>query len=128
MAQVTVTINERQFRMACEDGQEDRLLQLAADLDARIAELRKKFGEIGDTRLTVMAALTVADELHDAGERMQRLEEEVQMLQDADMAGNDRAQVTQVAIVTALNSASERIEDITRQLNRSLGGGDIAIG
>ena len=71
MAQVNVTINGRQFRMACEDGQEGHLIELARDLDMRISGLRGKFGEIGDTRLTVMAALTVADELAEAGLRHQ---------------------------------------------------------
>ena len=65
MSQVTVTINGRQFRMACEDGQEGHLMRLAQDLDQRIDKLRGNFGEIGDTRLTIMAALTVADELAD---------------------------------------------------------------
>ena len=60
MPQVNVTINGRQFRMACEDGEEPHLLRLAEDLDARITRLRGRFGEIGDTRLTVMAALTLA--------------------------------------------------------------------
>ena len=63
MSQVNVTINGRQFRMACEDGQEGHLQQLAKDLDERIVALRGQFGEIGDARLTVMAALMVADEL-----------------------------------------------------------------
>ena len=35
-SQVTVMINGRQFRMACEDGQQDHLRQLATDLDQRI--------------------------------------------------------------------------------------------
>ena len=63
MSQVNVTINGRQFRMACEDGEEARLSRLAEELDASIATLRTRFGEIGDTRLTVMAALTLADQL-----------------------------------------------------------------
>ena len=67
MSQVSVTINGRQFRMACEDGQEGHLMNLARELDARIEGLRAKFGEIGDTRLTVMAALTIADELAEMG-------------------------------------------------------------
>ena len=66
MSQVNATIAGRQFRLACEDGQEDHLQALAKDLDTRIEELRKKFGEIGDTRLTVMAALMVSDELSEA--------------------------------------------------------------
>ena len=60
---MNVTINGRQFRMACEDGQEGHLQQLARELDERIVALRGQFGEIGDARLTVMAALMVADEL-----------------------------------------------------------------
>ncbi len=51
MAHVNVTINGRQFRMACEDGEEDHLVQLASDFDKRVSELREKFGEVGDTRL-----------------------------------------------------------------------------
>ena len=66
MAQVNATIAGRQFRLACEDGQEDHLLALAKDMDERIAQLRAKFGEIGDTRLTVMAALMVEVELSEA--------------------------------------------------------------
>ena len=74
MTQVNVTINGRQYRMACEDGEEGHLAHLAEDLDERIARLRLRFGEIGDTRLTVMAALTLADELAEANKKLQGLE------------------------------------------------------
>ena len=65
MSHVNVTINGRQYRMACEEGQETRLLRLAEMLENRVTDLRGKFGEIGDQRLTVMASLTIADELSD---------------------------------------------------------------
>jgi cell division protein ZapA len=117
MSQVTVTINGRQFRMACEDGQESHLLRLAQDLDQRIERLRAKFGEIGDTRLTVMAALTVADELADTSGKLRRLEEELAGLQDARAASAERADATQAAVAAALNSAAERIEQVTKALN-----------
>ena len=61
MGQVNATIAGRQYRLACEDGQEDHLLALAKDIDTRIIDLRRKFGEIGDTRLTVMAGLMLAE-------------------------------------------------------------------
>jgi cell division protein ZapA len=77
MRHINVTINGRQYRMACEDGQEARLLKLAESLESRIRKLRGKFGEIGDARLVVMAALTVCDELLDATERIRSLEEEI---------------------------------------------------
>jgi cell division protein ZapA len=120
MAQVNVTINGRQYRMACEDGQEEHLTRLAADVDARIEQLRGSFGEVGDARLTVMAALTLADELTEAGRRIRHLEEELAELREARVAASDRAQQTQVAIVAALNSASERLESLTRMLNQSV--------
>ncbi|MPZ56708.1 MAG: cell division protein ZapA [Rhizobiales bacterium] len=127
MPQVTVTINSRQYRMACEDGQEDHLLALCADLNRRIAELSGKFGEIGDARLILMAALSVADELADTGERIRRLEQELATLRNARSATADRTQAGQAAIVDAFNTAADRIERLSKRLNQSLGNG-VAIG
>jgi len=127
MAQVNATIAGRQFRLACEDGQEEHLQALAHDLDQRIIDLRAKFGEIGDMRLTVMAALMVADELSEAARKIRRLEEEATALQDARIVSADRAKAASDAVVNAFNSAAERIEGITRKLNASLGN-DVAIG
>ena len=127
MAQVNANIAGRQFRLACEDGQEEHLQALAHDLDQRIIDLRAKFGEIGDTRLTVMAALMVADELSEAAHKIRRLEEEATALQDARVVAADRAKAASDAVVNAFNSAAERIEGITKKLNASLGNG-VAIG
>jgi cell division protein ZapA len=128
MTQVSVTINGRQFRMACEDGQEGHLMNLARELDARIAFLRGKFGEIGDTRLTVMAAITVADELAEAGLRIKRLEEEIAALQNAQVATSDRNKAAQAAIASALSAAAERVESITKRLNQTIANSDVALG
>ena len=127
MSHVSVTIHGRQYRMACEDGQEDHLVRLAKDLDQRIEQLKTSFGAIGDMRLIVMASLTLGDELSEAARRIRRLEEELTALQDARVASSERAQATQAAVAAALNSASERIEHVTRSLNQSLGEG-IGIG
>jgi cell division protein ZapA len=127
MSHINVTINGRQYRMACEEGQEVRLLKLAESLETRIQSLRGKFGEIGDARLTVMAALTVCDELVDAGNRIRTMEQELTELRDFRNAAVERARLTQTAVVNALNSAAERIEKSTQILNRTVGNG-IAIG
>ena len=128
MSQVSVTINGRQFRMACEDGQEGHLMNLARELDNRINNLRAKFGEIGDTRLTVMAAITVADELSEAGQRIKRLEEEVAALQNAEVAVSDHNKAAQAAIAAALSKAAERVENITKALNATIAGSGVALG
>jgi len=119
MSQVNVTIVGRQYRMACEDGQEGHLMKLAQYLDDRIVKLRDNFGEVGDTRLTVMAALTLADELNEMQVKLHRLEEELAALQDARVAAADKTQATQAAIVAALNAAAERIEVVTKKLNET---------
>jgi len=127
MSHVNVTINGRQYRMACEEGQEPRLLQLAEGLDSRITALRGKFGEIGDARLTVMSALMIADELLDATQRVAELEDRLAAMQNARHTAADRARLTQSAVAAALNAAAERLEKMTATLNRTIGTG-IAIG
>jgi cell division protein ZapA len=119
VSQVNVTINGRQFRMACEDGQEGHLQQLAKELDDRIVALRGQFGEIGDARLTVMAALMVADELAETGKKLKRLEADHAALQDVGDVAAERNQATQAAIVAAFTAAAERIEGMARKLSQS---------
>lgn len=128
MAQVSVTINGRQFRMTCEDGQEEHLMTLARDLDTRIGGLRGKFGEIGDTRLTVMAAITVADELAETAVRIKRLEGELAAAQEAGTAALDRNKAAQTSIASALSAAAERIETITKKLNATVTTSGVAVG
>ena len=127
MSHINVTINGRQYRMACEEGQEVRLLKLAENLESRVDQLRGRFGEIGDARLTVMAALTVCDELSDAGNRIRSLEQELAALHDVRDVASDRARATQVAVANALIAAADRIEKTTQVLNRTVGNG-VAIG
>ena len=127
MSHINVTINGRQYRMACEEGQEVLLLKLAESLESRIQSLRGKFGEIGDARLTVMAALTVCDELVEAEQRIRGLEQELAALRNVRVVASDRARATQSAVADALNAAADRIEKTTQVLNRTIGGG-VAIG
>ena len=119
MGQVNVTINGRNYRMACEDGQEDHLTRLAEDLDQSISRLRSDFGEIGDMRLTVMAALIVGDDLDEQSKRLRRAEEELAALRDAGTSASDRARSTETAIMAAFNAAAERIERLAKALDQT---------
>ncbi|HXD44960.1 MAG TPA: cell division protein ZapA [Pseudolabrys sp.] len=128
MGQVNATIAGRQYRLACEDGQEDHLLALAKDIDTRIIDLRRKFGEIGDTRLTVMAALMLADEMAETRLKLRGLEEEIGALKQSRDISADRAKAASDAVVGAFHSAAERIEGITRKLNETVGPGPAPVG
>lgn len=61
MAQVTISVSNREYAVACEDGQEGRILQLASRLD----DVAKSFGEaatqINESTLLIMIALVMAD-------------------------------------------------------------------
>lgn len=74
MGQVAVTLNGRTYRLRCGDGDEARLLQLADYLEQRIEALAAEFGQVGDERLLLMAALLIADELWDARDQLQQLD------------------------------------------------------
>jgi cell division protein ZapA len=122
MAQISVTIAGRAFRMACEDGEEEHLTGLAATLDARIGDMRKAFGEIGDQRLTVMAAISLADERLDAQARLARLEEDMARLRESARGASMLADDSARQIAQAIDDAAARIEAVARALD----GGDHA--
>lgn len=123
MAHVTVTIAGRAYRMACDDGQEEHLSRLAQDVDARIDQLRSAFGEIGDQRLSVMAAITIADELAEAKRSVRALEQDLEGQRAARTATLERVEQAEHAMASAVVTAAERLERIARDLGTSPSGG-----
>jgi cell division protein ZapA len=123
MAEVSVTINGRVYRMACDPGQEDHLARLGRELDQRIAQLRDSFGEIGDTRLAVMAAIMVADELSELKRRLRGAEQEIQSLQDSREVAAQRAEQGERAVAEILEGTAERIERLAQNLSGGVSGG-----
>jgi cell division protein ZapA len=65
LAQVTVKINGYAYTVGCEDGQEQHLLAMADQVERRIESIKGVAGSSGEARLLVLAALLMADELHD---------------------------------------------------------------
>lgn len=119
MAHVTVTIAGRAYRMACDDGQEEHLSRLGQEVDARIDDLRKAFGEIGDQRLSVMAAITLADELSEMRRRHRALEQELQAERVRLAMATERSELAERTVSDAFTKASERMERLARELGTS---------
>jgi cell division protein ZapA len=117
MPQVTVTSANRTYRMACGEGEEAHLEKLAALFDGKIEEMRGSFGEIGDMRLHVMAALTLADDLGEARRRIDTLEQEVAALRSIATAGDERTQAVEKRLAESVGKAAERIERLARKLS-----------
>lgn len=122
MSQVTVTIAGKTYRMACADGEEAHLEGLAASFDARIEEMRAAAGEIGDMRLHVMAAITLADELSEAKRRIAALEQEMAEMKRFYSAGDHRIQLAEARFAESVQNVAERIERLARSLNAPVQG------
>jgi cell division protein ZapA len=116
MADVNVTIAGRNYRMACGPGEEEHISALAGMLDSRITELRQSFGEIGDMRLHVMAALMIADELTEAKRELSALQAEAGRLKEAVGLGDARVGAIEAEVAEAVASAAERIDRIAKAL------------
>jgi hypothetical protein len=63
MAQVTITINNREYGVACEDGQEVRIIQLSRLLDEKARLLTANSQQVNENMLLAMVGLLLADEL-----------------------------------------------------------------
>jgi cell division protein ZapA len=70
MPLVNVMINSRAYTIACDDGEEEHLKELGAYVDGKVRELLESVGQVGDSRLLLMAALLLADECFDASSRL----------------------------------------------------------
>jgi len=117
MAQVTVTIAKHVYRVACGEGEEAHLQGLARQVDQRIEKLKKDFGEIGDQRLTIMAAITIADELVEAKRRIAELEVEIVNLNSKESNLASERDEWAERLAETIGETAARIERVTQNLN-----------
>ena len=117
MAQVTVQIDGKAYRMACEEGQEAHLEELAAGFDRYVGHLKSQFGEIGDLRLTVMAGIMVMDELNDVKRRLGKLETEAEDLRKGREGVMGEVSRSEEAIAQALGDLTSQIQGMAAKLN-----------
>ena len=116
MAQVTVTIDGKAYRMACEAGQEDHLTELAGRFDQYVGHLKSQFGEIGDLRLTVMAGIMITDELSEMNRKLEAMEKKIASLQqNSDGMAENKAKSDEV-VVNAITELAMRLNGITEKL------------
>lgn len=115
MAQVNVTISGRAYRMACEDGQEEYLAGLAQRLDQAISHLATQFGDIGELRLAVMAAISLADQLSETERRLAAAEAEIAGLRERSAAEQSRFGAENAALAERLAVMAGRLEALAKR-------------
>ena len=117
MPQINVTIDGKNYRMACAEGEEAHLTALAEGLDGRIVEMRRSFGEIGDMRLHVMAALMQADELQEVQGRLAALEQEAAALRETVESAEAVRAAAEERLAEGLVRCAERIERLSHVIS-----------
>jgi cell division protein ZapA len=116
---VDVEINGRKYRMACEAGQEDHLNMLADTFNRKIEALKGSFGEIGDSRLTVMAGIAALDELYEAQRRIEKLNRDVDELTRAGEAMAAETEEIEQKFSRQLAEAARKIESIATAIDET---------
>lgn len=106
MSEVQVTINERSYKIGCDEGQEEHVKALAQALDARVSELAAAMGQIGDNRLLVMAGILLADDLGEA-------------LNEPDNREQAVANGAADALAASVEALAGRIEKVAERLEQS---------
>ena len=105
MGQVTVTFNNQDHHLACQDGGEERLKSLADYIDQRASSLIEHLGPVGDTRLLLMTAIMIADDLHD--------------LNDGELPSNSESAAEVKRMDVAMGKAILKIEEMAKVLEAS---------
>jgi cell division protein ZapA len=117
MAQISVTIAGHLYRVACGEGEEPHLQGLARQIDEKIETLKRNFGEIGDQRLTIMAAITLADELAEANRRIAALQAEIVNLKSASTTLETERDQWANHMAESISETAARIERVAHNLN-----------
>jgi cell division protein ZapA len=123
MAQVTVNIGGRSYRLACNPGEEPHLEALASALDGKIAEMRESFGEIGDQRLAIMAALTIADDASEANRRLTAANARADSAETSAREAREEADRISRTMTDALNEMCAKVEALTAALGGAASSG-----
>lgn len=112
MSEIDLTINGRAYTIACDDGQEEHLQLLASHIDEKVGELAQSVGQIGESRLLVMASLLIADELSDAYTRLAKE-------QEGGSANGGPVGFGAQGAVEAMEKCAQRIESLAAEVEHA---------
>lgn len=117
MPQVTVTINGRNYTVACGEGEEAHLLDLASYYDKQVRLLSEEVGQVGETRLLLLGGLMIADQLSDMVSKLDDLRSDLNRIKGERTTFEHRAVNAENRIADLLNAASARVEEIAERLS-----------
>jgi cell division protein ZapA len=110
MGQVSVTLNGRTYRLECGEGEETHLIALAEYLGSHVDTMRRKFGQVGDDRLILMASLVVTDELWELRRQMQEMKSTLAEARRDRSVADESAKHLSADLTARVSSAADRLE------------------
>jgi cell division protein ZapA len=116
MPLVNVMVNSRAYTIACDDGEEEHLKELAAHVDIKAREVLASVGQVGETRMLLMAALLIADEHHDLAAKVTAGAHAASTSSGEKQNLHLRAEQAESHAADMLESAAKKLEDIAERL------------
>jgi cell division protein ZapA len=116
MPLVNIMVNSRAYTIACDDGEEDHLRELAEHVDDKVKELLATVGQVGDQRLLLMAALLIADEHHEASQQLHLRSQELTTLSGTHEETSARLAQSETIAAGAFEAAVKRVEALAGRL------------
>lgn len=124
MGQVSVTLNGRTYRLECGESEETHLIALAEYLGSHVDTMKQKFGQVGDDRLILMAALMVTDELWELRRQVQELKTTLAELRRDRSAADESATLLRADLAETIGAAASRLEMLTERFAGGQGRGE----
>ena len=121
MGQVSVTLNGRTYRLECGEGEETHLIALAEYLGSHVDTMRRKFGQVGDDRLILMASLVVTDELWELRRQMQAMKSTLAEARRDRSVADQSVKNAQADLAARVSAAADRLEMLNERFgNRAI--------
>jgi cell division protein ZapA len=115
MGQVSVTLNGRTYRLECGEGEETHLIALAEYLSSHVDTMKRKFGQVGDDRLILMASLVVTDELWELRRQMQELKASLAEARRDRSVADESAKSVQNELAQQVGALADRVERLNER-------------
>ena len=116
MPLVNVMVNSRAYTIACDEGEQEHLKELAAHVDSKVNELLGSVGQVGDQKLLLMAAVLITDELFETRGKLDGYARKADELANAQAESDARASQSGQIAAGALESAAQHLESIVAKL------------
>jgi cell division protein ZapA len=123
MGQVVVTLNSRTYRLECNEGEEGHLAELSEYIGAHVEDMRRKFGQVGDDRLILMAALVVTDELWALRADVENLRAQLAEARRDKSTSDENARAIESQLFAKIGEAAVRLEGLNARLSETPGSG-----